>query len=498
MKSFTSLFLFIILIISCSPKTEEAKSKIPQPEKTTINQNVNAASFIPKEYKQFVYLKDGQTAYNNFTKNSLYTSLSENYLFLDLKYNFSENKDMFFTKFNFDFNSIFKYIESDASFGVTNNGFFLIASMSFKSKVLTSLLNVAPENIVQETVEKGHKIYYINKESASIYYAVVNNYILFSDSRPLIASSLDAAINNYNSSMDTAALNSSELIYSKKIESNKTPFDLFPLLSKVDVIYDTATEFIRYSGAPKVTDKEDVKNDPDAFETLKLIDKDTAIVLYNSEYELESIFGSMSNSENRSEVKANAKKVAENLNGVYFLAGDLNGLITGGAPELGLILNVNSEADLESTSVELTSQLLGVNWYQGEKKGFYESEISDFYLIVSEKNIAVFTKENLAVNYYDKITNKGMSLYDMHVNSFGSLTDTNLNSYICFNPDKLNSSLEGLIKRYLFSNINMDEYEYDKSFGGVLTYLSTIKPGYMDLNYNQESKTLNGSIKTLP
>lgn len=502
MKSKIYLLLITCLIISCSPKTEENRVKtVPEPEKTTIDSEVRASSFIPINYSQFTYFKSGDTAYNKFIKNNFYTTLKDNYLFLDFKYSFSENNDMFFTRFNFDFNSIFKYIDRDVSFGVTDTGFFLVASMTLKSKVLTSLLNVAPENVIRETKEKGHKIYYINKESTSIFYTVVNDYIIFADSKKTVISALTSAINGTNSNRDYyTTLDDSELIYVKKLNVNNNPFDILPNLEEVEVVYHTENQSLKYRAYPyKEIIEVQRAVEPKPFETLKLLNEDLALVLYNSEYDFKNIVKSFATDNNRDRVKGLSDEIASKLKGTYFVAGDLSNLITGGSPELGLILNVVNGLEIEIEALELSSELLGVYWIENSLTptvSFYMEQVSDFYMIISDSNIAIFTNRILADDYYSKLENKGVSLYDKHLKSLNLEKDPY--SFICFNPEEINSSLEPHIKRYLFSNINMDDYEYQRSFGSLLNYFSGLKPGYMDLNYNREKGNFYGSVKQIP
>ncbi|MCP4181456.1 MAG: hypothetical protein GY756_27145, partial [bacterium] len=316
MKYVICIFLLGFLIISCSPskKTEDPLvQQLPEAEVFTISKDTTAISFLPENYLQFAYFDNAAITYEKFTHNDFYTKLKDNYLFLDFKYNFAEDRDMFFAKFNFDFNSIFSYIEKDALLGITNNSFFLVASISFKSKLITSVLNIAPQSVIQKSKKRNYTIYHIRKGSESIFYSVVNEYIIFADSEMTLMDSVDAAERNLNEARNyTERVNDNELIYVKKINSANNPFDLFPVLSEIEILYNTQTEAISYVGLPE--DKGEVGEilvDRYSHQTLKYLDPELPLVFYNSSYDFISILKSIASNKNSNTLSSNSQKIDE-------------------------------------------------------------------------------------------------------------------------------------------------------------------------------------------
>lgn len=497
------LTLSILLILfSCLDKNGIGDVNVPEPKVITINKDVTSIDFLPNGYQKFFYFKDSKSAYETFKNSELYSSLNDNYLFLDLKYNYLENVDMFFTKFNFDFNSVFNYINADTTFGVGEKSFFLIASMTWESKVFISLLNIAPDSVINESEYKGQKLYTVKKGNNSLHYAVVNNYVVFSDTLNGLKESILSVIEpDLDYRGYTQGVDPNEVVYVTKIDYRKNPFDLFPNMSEIKVKYNTVSQSVSYSALPISNFKEYIdKNDDLYHETLKYFDKDTPLVLYNSSYDIKGILNSLISSEERTQYGPLLDILEKRVGGVYFLVDDLVPLLSEKDPELGFILNINpGEEELDKIK-DLTQSILGVVWGDGISDSgvtIYRAQQSSFSMVISNNNIAIFTNQEFAKNYMNKIITPEYSLYDKHKDNFYD-DNSSLDSFICYNPEEIKKSSELIIKRYIFSSISMDDDEYLKSFGEILDLISDLKSGYMNYSYDKESNEFYGSIKKLP
>jgi hypothetical protein len=502
MKFKILIVCLFLLVYSCKKQEEQEEISVPEPEVTTIEKDLTSIDFLPEEYQKFFYFKDSKTAYKGFEESQIYKALKDNYLFLDLKYNYLENVDMFFTRFNFDFNSIFNYIDGDVTFGIENNSFFLIASMTWESKLFISLLNIAPNSIISESEYNKLKIYSVEKGLNSIYYSVLNGYVVFSDNDKGLKECIDSAINSevdyktYSNGIDDT-----EMVYVTKIDLRNNPLDIFPQMSQVKFKYNTVSHSLSYTSLPTKEFEEYIDREDEMYhETLKYFNKDTPLVLYNSSYNFKNIISSLVSEDEGSRFDDIIETLDQRIGGIYFLVEDLEPLISDSNPGLGFILNIKQGEDELSEVLDLTSSILGITWSDGatfKDVTDYTSENSSFHMVISANNIGIFTKSKLALNFKSQIINPEYSLYDKHKDSFYN-DNTTLDSFICYNPEEIKKSTEMLIKRYIFSSINMSEDEYNKSFGEVINLVSNLKSGYMDYMFDKENGEFYGSIKKLP
>lgn len=491
----------LVLLLSCVPeKYKNRELYVPEPKVYKLDNAVNAIDFLPESYDIFFYLKNSKEAFEIFQDGEFYNSIKDNYLYMDLKYSYLENIDLFFTKFDFNFNSIFKYINSDTLFGLTKNSFFLVASMTFESKILISLLNIAPDSIIGESVYAGHTIYSVKKGNNSLFYTVINGYIIFADTISGIKESITSVVNpetDYTNYIE--GVENNEVIYVTKINSSNNPFDIFPLVSEVAVNYNVENHKISFNATPDETFYSYVdRNDENYHETLKYLSAATPMLYYNASYKIKDILTPLLTDEGYFLHSDTIERLERILGGVYFLVDDIEPLFFKNDPGLGLILNIKPDGSDYNDILRLIENVLGVKWIEenrSEGVTLYKAEDSSFSLVTKSENIGVFTNSELAGDFYERSLTPQYSLYDQNQKHF---SDDNklLDSYLTYNPLTISDTSIKLIKRYLFSKIHMTEDEYSRSFGDIIELVSGFKPGYIEYKFNEESGKFYGSIKT--
>lgn len=491
----TLLLLLTVMFLSCT-KEESQQQAIKEPEKKIMPQQLEAFSFIPKDFSKYLFVKSTPDSYEVAMGSDFYKNFKKNYLLLDLKYNYSEDIDLFFTRFNMEFEDLLSYIEKDTVFGVGKSGFFLVASMTYKSKIFTSILNISNKTTIGEKSIKGYKIYNIKKGSGYICYTIINDYILFADNDKTISKMIDSAVNEENKELDYSNISDTSIIYKTQVDYRENPFDLFPLVKNMEVKFDLSTRELSFIADPSNPEYEYEDNgDLNYHETLKLIDFDTPLVYYNSSYSLKNILPSLLENPDTNF----SKEIEELQGGVYFIVDEIKPLLSNDNPSLAMIVNLkkNEELSVDNEFISVTEEILGTTWEEEEiSKGvkLYSSSISSFYMVgEAETRYALFTNINMVNSYLDKLNNPGSSLYDRYKNKLGTDNDL-LESFMCINSKTLTETSRDLIQRYLYSSINMGDDEYNKSFKPFIDYFELMGEGYLNFKYDNEQKRFYGKL----
>lgn len=483
--------IITILSIGFAVDKSNIHKDLLRPKEHTLNHKVNAASFIPEDHKQYIYLKDTSGIYKRAQSSGFYKDFKNNNLLLDLKYTYGEDVDLFFTKFNMEFEDLLKFIKSDSAFGFNRNGFFIAASLTYKSKIITSVFNISRNTSVNNQTVNNKRVYSISKESSKIYYVIINEYILFADNINTISTMIKRAEEvknlNYNS------LDVDTIVYKRDINYRENPFELFPIVKDLEVHYNIRTKNLNFSSAPPPGDFKPRK-DKNYHETLKLLSYDTPLVYYNSSYPLGDIISSFTikNSQNFKE------KLSEAQGGVYFVMEDLEPLLYDEDPSLGLIVNINpGYKDIGDELVELSQEVLGLEWVEDILKDgvrFLSSDSESFFMVVEDGiRYGLFSNRTMAENYSFRVMQPTSSLYDRFESYLGDDKDT-LESYACINTKGVTDRSIDLVERYIRSSINMSDDEYNESFGPFINYFSGLGDGYVEFVYNKNDKKFNGKL----
>ena len=67
---------------------------------------LNSYNFLPNGNISFIYFKDFQGVKNQYLKSDFAGKLKDNYIYLDFKYKYSQDVDLFFVKYNLNIEKI--------------------------------------------------------------------------------------------------------------------------------------------------------------------------------------------------------------------------------------------------------------------------------------------------------------------------------------------------------------------------------------------------------
>jgi|GEM_PF-5491214 len=505
---FASKFIKIILIVFCFfvlsliigiTAFSAGKSK----------QEGYACQLLPEEYSTLIYIKNLPKLIKEFVKSDFAKKFKDNYVYLDFKYKYYQNVDMFFVKLNFNAEKFLKLIKKDLVIGKSGRNFFIISSINYKAKLIYSILNLDEDKKINEKKYKEYDVYYVAKGYYTVYYTIINNYLIITDNMSLIESIIN---NQKKPGSDKELYNtcSDEEIYIKtKPMGAHNKYDILPSFDTFGLKVNISNLDVNIFGVPygEISKNNDLYVDKD-FEFLKLMNNDFSLLYYNNLYNTKSVISEIiANHESRANNPGEVREAYKNLegfdlfkDGAYFLFKSFgySSNSSGLSPEAGVLLKLKNNLTKEDKKNAINSFKNIINFVFGIKNwDIKANELKNYTVNYSNDNsfcILIYDDWFLLCNgrdfmkkFIDKIESPGASLYDKYVDKLPDIKKNDLTAYLCVDLNSLINAVEPIFEEYISINLNFEDDEYQKSFGQFFDYTKAQGALFVKLYHNNES-----------
>jgi hypothetical protein len=481
-----------------------------------IDKNLGALSCVPDQYKSFFYFKNFPRIKAIFEESEFSRQLKENYVYLDLKYKYSQSVDLFFVRFNFDLEELLKRINKDALIGFTERGFFIVASLDYQSQLIYSLFNLLPDTAIKKSSIMGQEVGSFTKNGEEIYFTFINDYLIISGDRIALSSILDGKMNKAISA-DTllTSLSDEDIFIRTSMPKDYNPFEILPHLGGISIKlnFNTFKAQLEVESTKAVSFKKAEEN-LEFFQFLKYLPPDFSLMFFNREYGLAEVLRQIfSNYKGESEYGDQAEENIKELkafdnfsDGAYFSLKSLD-YRRGGSeiePNLAFALRLKKGVTAKQLSSLLTSVFRVFNflfgfsgWDKSAGKNYtlYSCRDNDFYIIASERFFILCTSKSIMEDISKRIETAQPSLYDKLVDNFKTIDQEALTYYMSINMQSLFSSLEPIFADYIQSRLDMEMGEYRNSFGQFLDFLKQRKPLFATMQKDKKQGQYSGEIR---
>ncbi len=471
------------------------------------NKKSNACELIPENISSIIYIKDFPKLKKSFLNSDFAKKFKDNYIYLDFKYKYYQNVDLFFVKLNFNIEKFFNIIKNDFVLGELNNNYFVISTLDLKTKIIYSIFNLIPETKIVEIDLKNLKVYNFKKGEYNIYYTSINDFFVISTDLNVIVSILN--INNSKEKSSWAKLsttvNANEIFYHKKLdysEANYNKYSLLPNFYNVSLKLNIETIKLELNSISspefKPNDVAFTKND---FEFLKLLSTDFSMVYYNNDYNVSNVLYNIIAYKNEngireySSLNEDLEEFKNFKTGAYFLYNGLGSKYSDNLnPQIGIALRLKDDVSKSSKEKIMKSyqkiieSVFGISYWglnEYDEYSTISSEQHEFKIIIT-KNFFIFCNgSELANNIINNIGVQQITFYDKFYENLNMLDLNTLNCFCCINLDTSVNSIEPIFQEYANSKLYISGKEYDRSFGQLFQYLKSQRPVIVSLYYKK-------------
>lgn len=476
---------------------------------------VNSYNFIPRGKNTFIYIKDFKNAKTLFSKTSFSQKLKNNYIYQDFKYKYSQDINLFFIKYNMNIEKLLEIINQDLLIGENNKDYYLAASVSFKSKLIYSILNILPDHTISELKYRNKSINYVQKGSGTIYYTLLEDYLIFTNETNIIQSMIDSYLDkqkNYNE--DLATICTVDDVYiSYELKENYNKYRLLPEIMNVSLKINLRDYNTKLIGEPNEAVDYNKTESINNMSVLKYFNKNFSLFYYNGVYNFKDQISILVNNyrveaddKNQINKKRDAQsnlKVFENIdNGAFFALNDLKLLkVTPSIlPEICTIikfkdgLNDKDRIDSLNKILNIFGFLFDVKSWAKDSKKFerYKDKESNLSIISYDNFVYFVYGESFSNSIVNMIEKNQSSLYDKYYDKIKNSAST---FFICLNSFSISQSFEPIFQEYLNTKINLNKDEYNNSFGQFFSYLKEQDALYLTMSYIDNGKKLTGNLE---
>jgi hypothetical protein len=481
-----------------------------------IDTSLGSLSCLPDDYTTFVYIKNFPRIKEIFDRSEFATELKDNYVYLDLKYKYSQSVDLFFVKVDLDPEALFTRVNRDLLMGLTKDSFFVVASLDFQSQLIYSLFNLLPDAYIQKSRIMGQEVGSFNKNGREIYFSFQNGYLVLAGDRNTMAALLDSKRNkNAEGGALIGSCTDEDIYIRTSMPKDYNPFDLLPHLGKISVRLNLSTFHAALEAEPtRHVSFSKPQEEYEYFQFLKYLPPDFALCYFNREYEaaevLRRIFLNYEHDSRyayRAEENIKELEVFNNFSDGACFAFKTLGYGRGSnemAPGLAFALRLKEGiaagdlASIYASVFRVFNFLFGFSgWDREPHKNYtiYNCRDNDFHIIVFNRYIILCSSRNISGDIAQRIDAAQASLYDTLFAEFKSSGRDDLVYYMAVNMHSLFSELEPVFSDYIRGRLDMDRGEYDNSFGQFIGFLKDREPLYISLSENKNKGMYTGEVK---
>ncbi|MBN1799331.1 MAG: hypothetical protein JW822_12190 [Spirochaetales bacterium] len=483
---------------------------------SVIDSDLGALSCLPDDYKTFYYIKNFPRVKTIFDKSEFAEEMKDNYVYLDLKYKYTQSLDLFFVKLDFDLQGLFDRINKDLLIGFTKNSFFVVAALDYQSQLIYSLFNLLPDTYIQKSSIMGQEINSFHKNNEEVYFTFLNNYLVIAGERGTMSAILDSR--KSKEVEEGKLLNScsdEDVFIRTHMPPDYNPFDVLPDLEKISIKLNFNT-FRAQLEAESAQAKYFTKpaEEYEYFQFLKYLPADFSLCFFNRTFEVGEVFRRIfSNFAEDSDYAYQAEKNIEELevfknfsDGGYFAFKNLGYTRRSSEVEPGMAfalqlkkgVSTNKLPSLMASVFRVFNFLFGFSgWDKTSAKNYtlYKCRDNDFYIITFERFFILCTNRDIMEDITGRIKSSQASLYDKLFDHFEQEKQDDLVFYMGIDMQSLFATFEPFFADYIQSELSMETGEYRNSFGQFLDFLKRRKPLFVTMQKTANYRMYTGEIK---
>ncbi len=483
---------------------------------SVIDGDLESLSCLPDDYKSFYYFKNFPRIKAIFDESEFAKEMKDNYVYLDLKYKYSQSVDLFFVKFDFDVEGLFNRLNKDLLIGFTKKSFFIVAALDFQTQLIYSLFNLLPDTYMQKSSIMGHEINSFRKNDEEIYFTFLNNYLVITGERSTMAAILDSRKSKEVEDGKLLKSCSDEDIFIRtNLPPDYNPFDVLPDLGAISIKLNFNTFRAQVEAEPL---QAEYLNKPDEkyeyFQFLKYLPPDFSLCFFNRVFEAEEVFRQIfsnyaADPDYAYQAEENIKelKIFENFSdGGYFAFKNLGYTRSSSevAPAMAFALQLKKGVSagklpsLMASVFRVFNFLFGFSgWDKTSHKGYtrYDCRDNDFYIITFERFFILCSNSSIMQDITKRIESTQASLYDKLFDQFKLAEQDDLVFYMGIDMQSLFAALEPIFADYIQVQLSMEMGEYRKSFGRFFDFLKRRKPLFVTMQKADNQRMYAGEIK---
>jgi hypothetical protein len=366
---------------------------------------------------------------------------------------------------------------------------------------------------ISESTYAKTKYYFIKKNGSVIYYAMMDDYVIFANSEEIIKSSIDAAGKNViKDNLSTLCL-ADDIYFKNNISSVYNKYDLLPDVTDLSLKINIKSGRSDITCTPSSEDPVTLTKEKENFDALKIFPMEMPLCYVNNNYALKIIIeGICQNtvSDNADKTDGNTDlSVLDNFSDRVMIG--YNSLDSGNArglsPEICFVLSLKQtptpkDLDLISDKMKaVVNAVIGTkNWNitNNPSKNYklLREKQSEFNMIASGKSIIIAYGNGFTDQIISQISASKPSFYDKFFKGL-SFANDNLVYYSFVNTKTVAESIEPSLRGFLNSSLSIDNDEYDNSFGQVIEFISQKKPLSIKLFYDKNKNLYYGNTEFL-